>query len=147
MSLKEKLMEDLKASMKSKDKVRKNAVTMIRAAIKQIEVDSRVELADDDILGIIVKQVKQKKDSITDFKAGGRDDLVTLTEEEISILMEYLPQQLSPEELEEIVLQVIKDTNAQSKKDMNKIMTKVMPIIIGKADGKQVNQIVMKYLK
>jgi hypothetical protein len=145
MSLKEKLMIDMKASMKNKDKVRKNAVTMIRAAVKQSEVDNRVELEDEDVLGIIIKQVKQRKDSIKDFKAGGRDDLVTLTEEEISILTEYLPQQLGAEELEEIVVQAIKDTNAQSKKDMGKIMGIVMPVIKGRADGKQVNQIVMKY--
>lgn len=139
-------MEDLKASMKSKDKVRKNAVTMIRAAIKQSEVDNRVELAENDIIDIIAKQVKQKKDSIQDFKAGGRDDLVTLTEEEISILTEYLPPQLSLEELETIVLEAIKETNAQTKKDMGKIMAKIMPLIKGKADGKQVNEIVTKYL-
>lgn len=145
MSLKEKLMIDLKASMKNKDKVRKNTVTMIRAAVKQSEIDNRVELEDEDVLSIIMKQVKQRKDSIEDFKAGGRDDLVTLTEEEISILTEYLPPQLGAEELEEIVVQAIKDTNAQSKKDMGKIMGKVMPVIKGRADGKQVNQIVMKY--
>ncbi len=145
MSLKEKLMIDLKASMKNKDKVRKNTVTMIRAAVKQSEIDNRVELEDEDVLSIIMKQVKQRKDSIEDFKAGGRDDLVALTEEEISILTEYLPPQLGAEELEEIVVQAIKDTNAQSKKDMGKIMGKVMPLIKGRADGKQVNQIVMKY--
>jgi hypothetical protein len=145
MSLKEKLMIDMKASMKNKDKVRKNTVTMVRAAVKQSEVDNRVELEDEDVLGIIIKQVKQRKDSIEDFKAGGRDDLVTLTEEEIAILTEYLPLQLGTEELEEIVVQAIKDTDAQSKKDMGKIMGKVMPVIKGRADGKQVNQIVMKY--
>ncbi len=147
MSLKEKLMEDLKASMKNKDKVRKNTVTMIRAAIKQVEVDTRNELSDDDIIGIIAKQVKQKKDSIEDFKAGNREDLVTLTEEEIAILTEYLPEQLSLEKLEEIVIHAIKETNAQSKKDMGKIMGKIMPIIKGKADGKQVNEIVSRYLQ
>ncbi|MBN2285607.1 MAG: GatB/YqeY domain-containing protein [Tissierellales bacterium] len=146
MSLKEKLMEDLKASMKSKDKVRKNAVTMIRAAVKQLEVDNRVELADEDIIDVIAKQVKQKRDSIHDFKAGGRDDLVTLTEEEIAILTEYLPPQLSLEELEDIVLKAIKETNATTKKDMGKIMGILMPLIKGKADGKQVNEIVTKYL-
>ncbi|PKM67191.1 MAG: aspartyl-tRNA amidotransferase, partial [Firmicutes bacterium HGW-Firmicutes-18] len=103
MSLKEKLMEDLKASMKNKDKVRKNTVTMIKAAVTQLEVDNRVAVTDDDIIGIIAKQVKQKKDSIGDFKAGNREDLVTLTEEEIAILTEYLPEQLSLEALEEIV--------------------------------------------
>lgn len=146
MSLKEKLMEDLKASMKNKDKVRKNTVTMIRAAVTQLEVDNRVELSDDDIIGIIAKQVKQKKDSIDDFKAGNREDLVTLTEEEIAILTEYLPEQLSLEALEEIVVNAIKETNAQTKKDMGKIMGKIMPLIKGKADGKQVNEIVSKYL-
>ncbi|KUK73883.1 MAG: GatB/YqeY domain-containing protein [Clostridiales bacterium 38_11] len=146
MSLKEKLMEDLKASMKNKDKVRKNTVTMIRAAAKQMEVDNRVDPTDDDIIGIIAKQVKQKKDSIDDFKAGNREDLVTLTEEEIAILTEYLPEQLSLEALEEIVVNAIKETNAQSKKDMGKIMGKIMPLIKGKADGKQVNEIVSKYL-
>ncbi len=146
MSLKEKLMEDLKASMKNKDKVRKNTVTMIRAAVTQLEVDNRVELSDDDVIGIIAKQVKQKKDSIDDFKAGNREDLVTLTEEEIAILTEYLPEQLSLEALEEIVVNAIKETNAQTKKDMGKIMGKIMPLIKGKADGKQVNEIVSKYL-
>lgn len=146
MSLKEKLMEDLKASMKNKDKVRKNTVTMIKAAVTQLEVDNRVELTDDDVIGIIAKQVKQKKDSINDFKAGNREDLVTLTEEEIAILTEYLPEQLSLEALEEIVVNAIKETNAQTKKDMGKIMGKIMPLIKGKADGKQVNEIVSKYL-
>jgi hypothetical protein len=146
MSLKEKLMEDLKASMKSKDKVRKNTVTMIKAAVTQLEVDSRMAVTDDDVIGIIAKQVKQKKDSIGDFKAGNREDLVTLTEEEIAILTEYLPEQLSLEALEEIVVNAIKETNAQTKKDMGKIMGKIMPLIKGKADGKQVNEIVSKYL-
>lgn len=146
MSLKEKLMEDLKASMKNKDKVRKNTVTMIKAAVTQMEVDNRVALTDDDVIGIIAKQVKQKKDSIDDFKAGNREDLVTLTEEEIAILTEYLPEQLSLEALEEIVVNAIKETNAQTKKDMGKIMGKIMPLIKGKADGKQVNEIVSKYL-
>ncbi|MDP3387941.1 MAG: GatB/YqeY domain-containing protein [Eubacteriales bacterium] len=146
MSLKEKLMEDLKASMKNKDKVRKNTVTMIKAAVTQLEVDNRVALTDDDVIGIIAKQVKQKKDSIGDFKAGNREDLVTLTEEEIAILTEYLPEQLSLEALEEIVVNAIKETNAQTKKDMGKIMGKIMPLIKGKADGKQVNEIVSKYL-
>lgn len=146
MSLKEKLMEDLKASMKNKDKVRKNTVTMIKAAVTQLEVDSRIAVTDDDVIGIIAKQVKQKKDSIGDFKAGNREDLVTLTEEEIAILTEYLPEQLSLEALEEIVVNAIKETNAQTKKDMGKIMGKIMPLIKGKADGKQVNEIVSKYL-
>lgn len=147
MPLKEKLMEDLKSSMKSKDKVKKNVVTMVRAAIKQKEVDERIELSDDNILDIIVKQVKQKKDSIEDFKKGNRDDLVELTNKEIEILQEYLPPQLSEEELVNIVKVTIEETGAQTKKDMGKIMAKVMPQIKGRADGKQVNKIAMKYLQ
>jgi hypothetical protein len=147
MSLKEKLMEDLKASMRNKDKIRKNAVTMIRAAIKQREVDGRVELEEDDVIDIIVKQVKQKKDSIENFKAGNREDLVTLTEEEIAILNEYLPRQLTEEELEEVVIEAIKKTGAQSKKDIGKLMAEIMPRVKGKAEGKHVNEIIMRHLK
>lgn len=147
MPLKDKLMEDLKQSMKSKDKVKKNVVTMVRAAIKQKEVDNRVELNDADILDIIAKQVKQKKDSIEDFVKGNRQDLIDLTNEEIKILLEYLPPQLSDEELESIVKDAIEAINAQSKKDMGKLMAHIMPKVKGKADGKHVNQIVAKYLK
>ena len=147
MPLKETLAEDLKESMKSKDKVRKNVVTMIRAAIKQREVDERVELGDAEIIDIIAKQVKQKRDSIDDFQKGNRLDLVDLTNEEIKILLNYLPPQLSEEELEQIIKYAIKETNAQTKKDLGKLMAVVMPKVKGKADGKQVNQIVAKYLQ
>lgn len=146
MPLKEKLMDDLKESMKSKNKVKKNVVTMIRAAIKQREVDDRVELEDTDILDIIAKQVKQKKDSISDFEKGNRQDLIDLTNEEIRILIEYLPPQLSDEELDSIVKNAIEQTGAQSKKDMGRLMAYIMPKVKGKADGKHVNEIVAKYL-
>ncbi len=147
MPLKEKLMEDLKSSMKTKDKVKKNVVTMVRAAIKQREVDERIELSDDEILNIIAKQVKQKKDSIEDFKKGSREDLVELTNREIAILQEYLPPQLCEEELVNIVKKAIEETGAKTKKDMGKIMANVMPQIKGRADGKQVNKIAMQYLQ
>lgn len=147
MPLKEKLMEDLKESMKSKDKVKKDCVTMIRAAIKQKEVDSRVELSDDDVLDIIAKQIKQKRDSIDDFEKGNRQDLIDLTNLEINILLQYLPPQLSSDELELLVKEAVEATNAQSKKDTGKIMAYLMPKIKGKADGKHVNEIVAKYLQ
>lgn len=107
MSLQERLMEDLKSSMKNRDKVKKDCITMIRAAIKQREVDERVELSEEDIVEIIAKQVKQKRDAIEDFKKGQRDDLVDLTEKEIDILLEYLPRQLAEEEIDEIVKEAI----------------------------------------
>lgn len=146
MPLKEKLMEDLKTSMRNKDKMRKNVITMIRASIKQKEVDERVELTDSDILDIISKQVKQKKDSIEDFLRGERQDLVDLANNEIKILQEYLPSQLTEDELEVIVKDAIKETEAKTKRDIGKIMGIVMPQIKGRADGKQVNKIAMKYL-
>ncbi len=147
MPLKETLAEDLKDSMKSKDKVKKNVVTMVRAAIKQREVDERIELDDAEIIDIIAKQVKQKKDSIEEFQKGNRLDLVDLTNDEIKILLNYLPPQLSEDELEQIVKDAIEETNAQTKKDLGKLMAVIMPKVKGKADGKQVNQIVARYLQ
>lgn len=141
MPLKEKLMDDMKEAMKAKDKVRKNVLTMLRSAIKQKEVDERLELEDADVLDIIAKQIKQKKDSIDDFEKGNRQDLIDLTNEEIKILLDYLPPQLSDEELDEIVKEAVSISGAQSKKDMGKLMALVMPKVKGKADGKHVNQI------
>jgi len=147
MPLKEKLMDDFKEYMKSKDKVKKNVVTMVRAAIKQREVDERIELVDADVVDIIAKQIKQKKDSISDFEKGKRQDLIDLTNEEIQILLQYLPPQLSDEELDLIVKEAIEATNAQSKKDLGKVMAIIMPKVKGKADGKHINEIVAKYIK
>ncbi len=147
MPLKERLMEDLKDAMKSKSKVKKDTITLVRAAIKQREVDERIELSYTEIVDIVAKQVKQKKDSITDFEKGNRQDLIDLTNEEIKILLEYLPPQLSDEELESIVKQAIEATGAQTKKDLGKLMALIMPKVKGKADGKHINEIVAKYIK
>lgn len=147
MPLKDILTEDLKESMKSKNKVKKDVVTMVRAAIKQREVDERIELGDAEIIDIMAKQVKQKRDSIEEFQKGNRLDLVDLTNEEIKLLLNYLPPQLSEDELEEIVKIAIEETQAQTKKDLGKLMAVLMPKVKGKADGKQVNKIVAKYLQ
>jgi len=147
MPLKETLAEDFKDAMKSKEKVKKNVITMVRAAIKQREVDERIELDDAEIIDIIAKQVKQKKDSIEEFQKGNRLDLVDLTNDEIKILLNYLPPQLSEDELEQIVKDAIEETSAQTKKDLGKLMAVIMPKVKGKADGKQVNQIVARYLQ
>ena len=147
MPLKERLMADLKEAMKSKSKVKKDTVTMVRAAIKQKEVDDRVELSDAEIVDIIAKQIKQKKDSISDFEKGIRQDLIDLTQEEIKILLEYLPPQLSDEDLDSIVKDAIEETGAQTKKDLGKLMSLIMPKVKGKADGKRVNENVAKYIK
>ena len=147
MPLKEKLMADMKEAMKSKNKVTKDVITMVRAAVKQREVDDRKELNDADVIDIIAKQIKQKKDSIPDFEKGNRQDLIDLTNQEINILLEYLPPQLSDEELESIVKDAIEQTGAQTKKDLGKLMALIMPKVKGKADGKHVNDIVAKYIK
>ena len=147
MSIKEKLMDDLKTSMKTKNKLRKDVITMVRASVKQKEVDEKVELTDDDVIEIISKQVKQKRDVIEEFKKGNRQDLVELTENEIEILLEYLPEQLTEEELEKIVKIAIEEVNAETIKDMGKVMGSILPKIKGKADGSLVNKLVRQYLK
>ena len=146
MSLKEKLQEDLKSSMKNKDTIRKSVVTLIRAAIKQHEVDNRVELADDAIIDIISKQLKQRKDSLAEFEKANRDDLVEETKSEIQVLEGYLPQQLSEEELEKIVIETIAEVGATSMKDMGKIMATIKPKNAGRADGRKINELVKKNL-
>lgn len=147
MALKERLLEDLKRSMKNKESIRKNTVTFIRAAIKQKEVDERKELNDEEILEIISKQLKEKRNIIEDFKKGNRQDLVDLTENEIQILLEYLPEQLTEEEIKKIVLETIDEVEANSIKDIGLVMKSVMPKVKGKADGNTVNKIVRQVLK
>ena len=146
MSLNEVLMADLKESMKNKDSLKKSVITMIRAAIKQKEVDERVELTDDDILTIIAKQQKQRKDALVDFEKAERIDLIQQTKAEIEILASYLPKQLTDEELENIIKDIIKDINAQSMKDMGKIMGRVNEVAKGRVDGKRINKVAKKLL-
>ena len=143
----EKLQEDLKSSMKNKDTVRKSVVTLIRASIKQYEVDNRVELDDEGIIDIISKQLKQRRDALDEFVKANRDDLVSETEAEIKVLKEYLPQQLSEEELNEIVKLTISEVGATSMKDMGKIMSVIRPKVKGRADGKLINELVKANLQ
>ena len=147
MSLKQKLQEDLKSSMKNKDNTKKSVVTLIRASIKQYEVDNRVELDDSQIIDLIAKLLKQTKDSLDEFKKAGREDLKTQAEAEIEVLKEYLPQQLSEEELNEIVKLTISEVGATSMKDMGKIMSVIRPKVKGRADGKLINELVKANLQ
>ncbi|MBC8588383.1 GatB/YqeY domain-containing protein [Paratissierella segnis] len=146
MSLANKLMDDLKSSMKNKDTIRKNTIIMVRAAIKQKEVDERKTLTDEEILEIISKQLKEKRSAIEEFKKGSREDLVKLTESEMEILLEYLPKQLSEAEVEEIVKATIKEINATSMKDIGLVMKSVMPKVKGRTDGNMVNRVVKRIL-
>lgn len=146
MSLESRLMEDLKTSMKNKDTIRKNTITMVRAAIKQKEVDERKKVSDEEIIEIISKQLKEKRNVIGEFRKGNREDLVELTEKEIEILIPYLPKQLSEEEVEEIVKDAIKELNATSMKDIGIIMKTVMPKVKGRTDGNIVSKMVKQNL-
>lgn len=144
--LKEKLMDDLKAAMREKDEIKKNTVQMVRAAILQIEKDKGIKVEDEKIIEIIAKEVKGKKDALVDFEKGGRDDLVSQTNQEIAILQEYLPKQLTPEEIKTEVEKVIKDIGATSMKDMGAVMKEAKARIGAAADGRAINEAVKELL-
>ena len=144
--LKEKLMDDLKTAMREKDEIKKNTVQMVRAAILQIEKDKGITVEDEKIIEIIAKEVKGKKDALVDFEKGGREDLVSQTNQEISILQEYLPKQLSKEEIKLEVENVIKQLGATSMKDMGIVMKEAKAQIGTAADGKSINEVVKELL-
>ena len=144
--LKEKLMEDLKNSMKEKNNVRKNVVQMVRAAILQIEKDKGIEVDDNKILEIIAREVKTRNDSLKDFEKGGREDLINQAKEEISILSEYLPKQLTKEELKEKLIKIVTDLRATSIKDMGNVMKEAKSQIGTAADGRTINEVVRELL-
>ncbi|MDD4689284.1 MAG: GatB/YqeY domain-containing protein [Eubacteriales bacterium] len=146
MSLKEKLLDDLKQAMKDRDVIRKNTVQMMRAAILQIEKDDKVTLDDDGVLEVIAKELKMRKDVLPEYEKSGRQDLVDGLNAEIQVLLAYLPEQLTPEQLTEIVKEAIESVGATSMKDMGKVMGAVMPKVKGKTDGKQINQCVKELL-
>ena len=144
--LKEKLLEDLKECMKDKNIIRKNTVQMVRAAILQVEKDNQVSLEDNQIIEIIAKESKKRKDSLEDYEKSGREDLIAQVKEEIEILSEYLPKQLSEEELEQIIKEIIQQENATSMKDMGKVMKSAKEKIGARSDGKTINEIVKRLL-
>ena len=144
--LKEKLLEDLKVSMRDKNVVRKNTVQMIRAAILQIEKDTGNVVDDAKIIDIIAKEMKKKKDAMADFEKAARQDLIDQTNEEMKVLEEYLPKQLSKEEIKEIVSKVIAKVGATSMKDMGIVMKEAKAEIGAGADGKTINEVVKELL-
>ena len=144
MSLKEKLANGMKEAMKAREagKERLSVIRLVRGAIRQIEIDQRVELDDEGVLAVISKEVKQRRDSIEEFKKSGREDLVAQNEADIAILMEYLPAQLTEAEVKALVDEAVAAVGAKDPKDMGKVMKELMPKVKGKADGKLVNQLV-----
>ena len=144
--LKEKLLEDLKNCMKDKNVVRKNVIQMVRAAILQVEKDNGITLDDNQIIDIIAKESKKRKDSLVEYEKSGREDLINELKEEINILAEYLPKQLSMEEVEKIVKEVIEEEGATSMKDMGKVMKAAKEKIGAASDGRTINEVVKKCL-
>lgn len=144
--LKEKLLEDLKDAMKTKNVNKKNTVQMVRTAILQIEKDKGIEVSDEQILGIVAKEVKTRKDAIAEYEQANREDLIEKANEEIKALEEYLPKQLTDEELVAEVKKVIEKLNATSMKDMGPVMKEAKATIGAQADGKRINEVVKSLL-
>ncbi len=147
MGLKEKLLQDMKEAMKAKDKVRLSTIRMINSLIKNAEIEKRGELTNDEIVQLLMKYAKQRRESIEMYEKGGRQDLVEKEKAELAIVESYLPKQLSEEEIRDIVKQAIEETGASSPKDLGKVMKVVMPKVRGKADGSVVNRIVREMLE
>ena len=144
--MKEQLLQDLKEAMKEKDILKKDTITMLRAAIIQVEKDSQKVLNDDDICGIVAKEVKKRKESVSEYENAGRQDIADNLQREIEILSKYLPEQLTEEEIAKMVEEAIAESGATGPRDMGKVMGILRPKTQGKADGKVVSDIVKEKL-
>jgi len=146
MSLKEQLKIDLKDAMRAKEIVKRDSIRAINTMIKQIEVDQRVDLDDNEVIKLIQSGIKKREESITQYKDAGRDDLVEKEQEQIDIFKLYLPKQLDDTELEVVIKEIIEQTGASSMKDMGKVMNPAKEKVGGSADGKRINEMVKKLL-
>jgi len=142
MSLKEQITEDMKAAMRAKDTAKLGAIRLLTAAIKQKEVDERIELTDDHIVAIIEKMIKQRKDSITQFEAGGRQDLADTEKAELAVLSIYMPAAMSEAEIQSEVLAAVSAAGAAGPQDMGKVMGVLKPKLAGRADMTVVSALV-----
>jgi len=147
MSLNEKLSEDLKASMKAKDETKTAVIRQIKTAVMNAEIKLKKEMTDDDIVSVIFSLSKSHNESIESFTKGNRPELAEKEKQELEIIMGYLPKQLTDDELREIVKETITAVNAQSAKEMGKVMGAVMPKVKGRADGTKIGVIVREFLK
>ena len=146
MSLKEQLKEDLKTAMREKEVVKRDSIRAINTMIKQIEVDERREIDDEEVIKLIQRGIKQREEAITQYSAASRDDLVQKEQEQVDIFMLYLPAQVSDDELEAGIKEIISQTGAVSMKDMGKVMGIATKKFAGVADGKRINEMVKKLL-
>ena len=142
MSLKAQITEDMKTAMRAKDSVRLGAIRLLLAAIKQREVDERIELTDADVISVIEKMLKQRRDSIAAFESAKRTDLADIEKFEVTVLQTYMPKQMSEAEISAIVDQVIADSGAQGAKDMGKVVGLVKPLVAGMADMGKVSGLI-----
>lgn len=147
MSLKERIDADYKEAMKARDEVRVSVLRLLRSAIHNAEIDKQRALTDDEILGVIQLEARKRRESIEAFQQGGRPDLVEREQAELAILESYLPQALPREELEAMVRAAIQEVGALSVKDMGKVMSVLMPKVRGRADGREVNELVRQMLE
>lgn len=145
--LKEEIQKHLKEAMKSKDEVKVRTLRMVIAALKNFEVEKMGEATDEEVIQIIQKEAKRRREAIEEYKNAGREDLAQSEEEELKILMEYLPKQMTEDEIRSLALEVIKEVGASSLKDLGKVMKVIMPKVKGRADGKVVNRIVREILQ
>ena len=134
MTLRDRINEDMKAAMKARESDKLGAIRLLTSALKQKEVDERIEITDDIVLGVVEKMLKQRKDSIEQFTAGNRMDLVAKEQFEVGILQMYMPEQMSDAELSIVLVEVIAETGATSAKDMGKVMNALRPRVAGRAD-------------
>ena len=142
----EKLNKDMIEAMKAGEKERLTVIRMVKAALKQEEIDHKKEVNDDLLIDVVNKQIKMRKDSITEFEKGGRQDLIDATQSEIDILMKYLPEQLSHEEVVKIIDEIFEEVKPESMKDMGKVMGPAQAKLKGKADMKEVSTIIREKL-
>jgi uncharacterized protein len=147
VNLSEKLSEDMKQAMKSKDKVRLSVIRMVRSAVKNKEIESGTSLSDEEILNVFQKELKQRRDSLQAFESAGRSDLILGVQTEIEVLTSYLPAQLSEADVRKLAEEVITQVGASGKGDVGKVMSGLMPQVRGKADGKLVQQVVQSLLQ
>ncbi len=145
-TLKQKLTDDLRKAIRDRDKLRSSVIRLVMAAIKNAEIAKQATLDEADILGIIAKEVRQRKDSIDAFKQGNRQDLVAQEEAEMAILKEYLPEQISRDEIISTARKVIDEVGAQGPGDKGKVMGKLIPQLKGRADGREINAVVTELL-
>ena len=147
MTLKQQLRNDLVSAIKSGDTARRDALRLLSAAIKQVEVDTQADLSEEEVLSVVTKQVKQRRESISDYEAAGRDDLVAQEQVELAIFEAYLPQQLTREEIRAAAEKIIAETGVTEMAGMGQVMGRLMPAMRGKADGRLVNDVVRELLQ